>query len=112
MSQSLEICEGLEEWSGNQYLSNCSDTEEEDGNQLVSTEMPRSQSSGCCRFWSSRFVLLHWITDVSCPCLSDFPYLSLGNEEMSQPQFLEIILIKVADRALPRSLRQSEITAA
>uniref|UniRef100_A0A8C6Z1B4 MCF.2 cell line derived transforming sequence n=1 Tax=Nothoprocta perdicaria TaxID=30464 RepID=A0A8C6Z1B4_NOTPE len=36
MSQSLEICEGLEEWSGNQYLSNCSDTEEEDGNQLVS----------------------------------------------------------------------------
>ncbi|XP_065545591.1 proto-oncogene DBL isoform X2 [Lathamus discolor] len=34
MSQSLEICEGLEEWSGNQYLSNCSDTEEEDGNQL------------------------------------------------------------------------------
>ncbi|NXO38442.1 MCF2 protein, partial [Locustella ochotensis] len=35
MSQSLEICEGLEEWSGHQYLSNCSDTEEEDGNQLV-----------------------------------------------------------------------------
>ncbi|NXN83239.1 MCF2 protein, partial [Bombycilla garrulus] len=35
MSQSLEICEGLEEWSGQQYLSNCSDTEEEDGNQLV-----------------------------------------------------------------------------
>ncbi|XP_062440597.1 proto-oncogene DBL isoform X1 [Rhea pennata] len=34
MSQSLEICEGLEEWSGNQYLSNCSDTEEEDGSQL------------------------------------------------------------------------------
>ncbi|XP_030304993.1 proto-oncogene DBL isoform X2 [Calypte anna] len=34
MSQSLEICEGLEEWSGHQYLSNCSDTEEEDGNQL------------------------------------------------------------------------------
>ncbi|NXT68882.1 MCF2 protein, partial [Chaetops frenatus] len=34
MSQSLEICEGLEEWSGQQYLSNCSDTEEEDGNQL------------------------------------------------------------------------------
>uniref|UniRef100_A0A8V0Z2R4 MCF.2 cell line derived transforming sequence n=3 Tax=Gallus gallus TaxID=9031 RepID=A0A8V0Z2R4_CHICK len=34
MSQSLEICEGLEEWSGNQYLSNCSDTEEEEGNQL------------------------------------------------------------------------------
>ncbi|NXX25955.1 MCF2 protein, partial [Nicator chloris] len=33
-SQSLEICEGLEEWSGQQYLSNCSDTEEEDGNQL------------------------------------------------------------------------------
>lgn len=30
---------------------------------------------------------------------------------MSQPQFLEIILIKVADRALSRSLRQSEITA-
>ncbi|XP_056347066.1 proto-oncogene DBL isoform X2 [Oenanthe melanoleuca] len=34
MSQSLEICEGLEEWSGQQYLSNCSDTEEEEGNQL------------------------------------------------------------------------------
>ncbi|KAI1234931.1 hypothetical protein IHE44_0003319 [Lamprotornis superbus] len=34
MSQSLEICEGLEEWSGQQYLSNCSDTEEEDGTQL------------------------------------------------------------------------------
>ncbi|NXU18360.1 MCF2 protein, partial [Pardalotus punctatus] len=34
MSQSLEICEGLEEWSGHQYLSNCSDTEEEDRNQL------------------------------------------------------------------------------
>ncbi|NWV45137.1 MCF2 protein, partial [Daphoenositta chrysoptera] len=34
MSQSLEICEGLEEWSGHQYLSNCSDTEEEDGTQL------------------------------------------------------------------------------
>uniref|UniRef100_A0A8C3UZJ8 MCF.2 cell line derived transforming sequence n=1 Tax=Catharus ustulatus TaxID=91951 RepID=A0A8C3UZJ8_CATUS len=34
MSQSLEICEGLEEWSGQQYLSTCSDTEEEDGNQL------------------------------------------------------------------------------
>ncbi|NWT61457.1 MCF2 protein, partial [Erythrocercus mccallii] len=34
MSQSLEICEGLEEWSGHQYLSNCSDTEEEEGNQL------------------------------------------------------------------------------
>ncbi|NXK65183.1 MCF2 protein, partial [Sylvietta virens] len=34
MSQSLEICEGLEEWSGHQDLSNCSDTEEEDGNQL------------------------------------------------------------------------------
>ncbi|NWI39341.1 MCF2 protein, partial [Picathartes gymnocephalus] len=33
-SQSLEICEGLEEWPGQQYLSNCSDTEEEDGNQL------------------------------------------------------------------------------
>ncbi|XP_053846132.1 proto-oncogene DBL isoform X1 [Vidua macroura] len=32
-SQSLEICEGLEEWSGQQYLSNCSDTEEEE-NQL------------------------------------------------------------------------------
>ncbi|NWS91950.1 MCF2 protein, partial [Toxostoma redivivum] len=34
MSQSLEICEGLEEWSGQQYLSNCSDTEEEEGTQL------------------------------------------------------------------------------
>ncbi|NXH63768.1 MCF2 protein, partial [Rhabdornis inornatus] len=34
VSQSLEICEGLEEWSGQQYLSNCSDTEEEDGTQL------------------------------------------------------------------------------
>ncbi|NXI19140.1 MCF2 protein, partial [Irena cyanogastra] len=34
MSQSLEICEGLEEWSGQQDLSNCSDTEEEEGNQL------------------------------------------------------------------------------
>ncbi|NXS80926.1 MCF2 protein, partial [Erpornis zantholeuca] len=34
MSQSLEICEGLEEWSGQQYLSTCSDTEEEDGTQL------------------------------------------------------------------------------
>ncbi|RMC22040.1 hypothetical protein DUI87_02911 [Hirundo rustica rustica] len=34
MSQSLEICEGLEEGSGHQYLSNCSDTEEEDRNQL------------------------------------------------------------------------------
>jgi len=44
MSQSLEICEGLEEWSGNQYLSNCSDTEEEEGNQLVSTEVKKHQS--------------------------------------------------------------------
>ncbi|NXD37571.1 MCF2 protein, partial [Copsychus sechellarum] len=34
MSQSLEICEGLEEWSGQQYLSTCSDTEEEEGSQL------------------------------------------------------------------------------
>uniref|UniRef100_A0A8C3XLP3 MCF.2 cell line derived transforming sequence n=1 Tax=Chelydra serpentina TaxID=8475 RepID=A0A8C3XLP3_CHESE len=34
MSQSVEICEGLEDWSSNNYLSNCSDTEEEDGNQL------------------------------------------------------------------------------
>lgn len=41
-----------------------------------------------------------------------FPYLSLGNEKMSQPQFLEVILIKVADRALSHSLQQSEITAA
>uniref|UniRef100_A0A8C0GXF2 MCF.2 cell line derived transforming sequence n=1 Tax=Chelonoidis abingdonii TaxID=106734 RepID=A0A8C0GXF2_CHEAB len=36
MSQSVEICEGLEDWSSNNYLSNCSDTEEEDGSQLVS----------------------------------------------------------------------------
>uniref|UniRef100_A0A8C3P8I3 MCF.2 cell line derived transforming sequence n=1 Tax=Chrysemys picta bellii TaxID=8478 RepID=A0A8C3P8I3_CHRPI len=35
MSHSVEICEGLEDWSSN-YLSNCSDTEEEDGSQLVS----------------------------------------------------------------------------
>uniref|UniRef100_A0A8C0GUQ0 MCF.2 cell line derived transforming sequence n=1 Tax=Chelonoidis abingdonii TaxID=106734 RepID=A0A8C0GUQ0_CHEAB len=34
MSQSVEICEGLEDWSSNNYLSNCSDTEEEDGSQL------------------------------------------------------------------------------
>uniref|UniRef100_K7G143 MCF.2 cell line derived transforming sequence n=1 Tax=Pelodiscus sinensis TaxID=13735 RepID=K7G143_PELSI len=34
MSQSVESCEGLEDWSSNNYLSNCSDTEEEDGNQL------------------------------------------------------------------------------
>ncbi|XP_019376569.1 PREDICTED: proto-oncogene DBL [Gavialis gangeticus] len=34
MSQSVEICEGLEDWSCNNYLSNCSDTEEEDGSQL------------------------------------------------------------------------------
>ncbi|NXV59843.1 MCF2 protein, partial [Molothrus ater] len=34
MSQSLEICEGLEEWAGQQELSNCSDTEEEEGTQL------------------------------------------------------------------------------
>ncbi|XP_030914675.1 proto-oncogene DBL [Geospiza fortis] len=34
MSQSLEICEGLEEWTGQQELSNCSDTEEEEGTQL------------------------------------------------------------------------------
>ncbi|XP_070812626.1 LOW QUALITY PROTEIN: proto-oncogene DBL [Pituophis catenifer annectens] len=34
MSHSLEICEGLEEWSSHHYFSTCSDTEEEDGNQL------------------------------------------------------------------------------
>ncbi|XP_066496059.1 proto-oncogene DBL [Tiliqua scincoides] len=34
MSHSLEICEGLEDWSGNNYFLTCSDTEEEDGNQL------------------------------------------------------------------------------
>uniref|UniRef100_A0A7M4EQ47 MCF.2 cell line derived transforming sequence n=1 Tax=Crocodylus porosus TaxID=8502 RepID=A0A7M4EQ47_CROPO len=39
MSQSVEICEGLEDWSCNSYLSNCSDTEEEDGSQLVSNEL-------------------------------------------------------------------------
>ncbi|XP_063169803.1 proto-oncogene DBL isoform X2 [Candoia aspera] len=33
-SHSLEICEGLEEWSSHHYFSTCSDTEEEDGNQL------------------------------------------------------------------------------
>ncbi|XP_074863606.1 proto-oncogene DBL isoform X2 [Carettochelys insculpta] len=33
MSQSVEICDGLEEWSSNNYLSTCSDTEE-DGSQL------------------------------------------------------------------------------
>lgn len=107
MSQSLEICEGLEEWSGQQYLSNCSDTEEEEGNQLV---------SGGVRASEPQPVILpcfpHWITHLSCPCLSEFPYLSLGNEEMPQPRFLEIILIKVADRALSHSLQQSEITAA
>lgn len=43
--------------------------------------------------------------------VSVFPYLSLENE-MSQPQFLEIILIKVAVSALSCSLRQSEIIAA
>lgn len=44
--------------------------------------------------------------------VSVFPYLNLGNEEMSQTQFLEIILIKVAVSALSCSLRQSEIIAA
>ncbi|KYO32791.1 hypothetical protein Y1Q_0009380 [Alligator mississippiensis] len=39
MSQSVEICEGLEDWSCNNYLSNCSDTEEEDGSQLVSNAL-------------------------------------------------------------------------
>ncbi|XP_039210657.1 proto-oncogene DBL isoform X1 [Crotalus tigris] len=34
MSHSLEICEGLEEWSSHHYFSTYSDTEEEDGNQL------------------------------------------------------------------------------
>uniref|UniRef100_A0A6I8NXJ0 MCF.2 cell line derived transforming sequence n=1 Tax=Ornithorhynchus anatinus TaxID=9258 RepID=A0A6I8NXJ0_ORNAN len=34
MSQSVELCEGLEEWATNSYLSTCSDTEEEDGSQL------------------------------------------------------------------------------
>ncbi|XP_060105859.1 proto-oncogene DBL isoform X4 [Heteronotia binoei] len=34
MSHSLEICEGLDDWSSNNYFSTCSDTEEEDGNQL------------------------------------------------------------------------------
>ncbi|XP_037978921.1 proto-oncogene DBL isoform X3 [Motacilla alba alba] len=34
MSQSLEICEGLEEWAGQQYLCSCSDTEEDEGSQL------------------------------------------------------------------------------
>lgn len=48
MSQSLEICEGLEEWSGNQYLSNCSDTEEEEGNQLVSARDAIVPMLGCC----------------------------------------------------------------
>ncbi|XP_030065437.1 proto-oncogene DBL [Microcaecilia unicolor] len=33
MSQSVEICEGLEDWCGNRYLCN-SDTEEEDGTLL------------------------------------------------------------------------------
>nr|XP_033802216.1 proto-oncogene DBL isoform X2 [Geotrypetes seraphini] len=33
MSQSVDICEGLEDWCGNRYLCN-SDTEEEDGTQL------------------------------------------------------------------------------
>lgn len=51
-------------------------------------------------FCSSRFVSLHWITDVSCLRLSDLPYCNLRNEEISQPQFLEMILIKVAGRAV------------
>uniref|UniRef100_A0ABM5EVX2 Proto-oncogene DBL isoform X1 n=3 Tax=Pogona vitticeps TaxID=103695 RepID=A0ABM5EVX2_9SAUR len=34
MSHSLEICEGLDGWSGQSYFLTCSDTEEEDGNQL------------------------------------------------------------------------------
>nr|XP_060612422.1 proto-oncogene DBL isoform X2 [Anolis sagrei ordinatus] len=34
MSHSLEICEGLDDWSSQNYFSTCSDTEEEDGNQL------------------------------------------------------------------------------
>ncbi|KAM9325765.1 proto-oncogene DBL [Gastrophryne carolinensis] len=34
MSQSLEICEGLEGWTNNHYLCPCSDTEEEDVVQL------------------------------------------------------------------------------
>lgn len=110
MSQSLEICEGLEEWSGHQYLSNCSDTEEEDGNQLVGGGALVSELGGLP--WSVILPCFPWITGVSCPCLSEFPYLSLGNEKMSQPQFLEVILIKVADRALSHSLQQSEITAA
>lgn len=53
MSQSLEICEGLEEWSGNQYLSNCSDTEEEDGNQLVSTEIQQPKAQGAALLFIS-----------------------------------------------------------
>lgn len=111
MSQSLEICEGLEEWSGHQYLSNCSDTEEEDGNQLVGGDVIASEPGGLP--WPDILPCFpYWIMDVSCPCLSEIPYLSLGNEKMSQPQFLEIILIRVADRTLSHSLQQSEITAA
>ncbi|XP_061454645.1 proto-oncogene DBL isoform X1 [Rhineura floridana] len=34
MSHSLEICEGLDDWSSNNYFLTYSDTEEEDGNQL------------------------------------------------------------------------------
>ncbi|XP_038604571.1 proto-oncogene DBL isoform X2 [Tachyglossus aculeatus] len=34
MSQSVELCEGLEDWATSSYLSTCSDTEEEDGSQL------------------------------------------------------------------------------
>lgn len=49
--------------------------------------------------------------DVSHPGLSYSPYLNVENEEMSKPQLLEVILIKVADRAPLRSLRQSGITA-
>lgn len=48
--------------------------------------------------------------DVSHPGLSYFPYLNMGNETSKQ-QLLEVILIKVADRASLRSLRQSGIAA-
>lgn len=79
MSQSLEICEGLEEWAGQQELSNCSDTEEEEGTQLVGDGTPRGLPLPA--LFSSLLMLESW------PCPSEIPCLSVGNERVSQPEF-------------------------
>lgn len=100
MSQSLEICEGLEEWSGNQYLSNCSDTEEEDGNQLVSTRDAIVPKLVVLLF----LVILLCFSSLDNGCiLSVFLRFSVSQfwgARRCLSHSLKIILIKVADRAL------------